>query len=213
MPDRVSTRVRDYAFVYGDFRRLHRIGLIACHYRAAEWRHKEIELAAHELLSTSTTSLSLRARGVRGSSRSRTSRPTPGLSSRSRRSAVCREVDLLYLLDACQSVSQYPLDVSALGCDFMSATCRKFLRGPRGSGLLFVSDRALEAGLEPLFIDMRGGRGEAGRVGHADARRVLVPARARQAAHDRGRASRDERVRARLDPIVDGLRDVGAAGA
>jgi hypothetical protein len=39
-----------YAFIYGDFRRLHRMGLIACHYRAAEWRHKEIELAAHELL-------------------------------------------------------------------------------------------------------------------------------------------------------------------
>jgi hypothetical protein len=39
-----------YAFVYGDFRRVHRTGLIACHYRAAEWRHKEIELAAHELL-------------------------------------------------------------------------------------------------------------------------------------------------------------------
>src|SRR5262245_36200295 len=39
-----------YAFVFGDFRRLHRMGLIACHYRAAEWRHKEIELAAHELL-------------------------------------------------------------------------------------------------------------------------------------------------------------------
>ena len=38
------------AFVYGDFRRLHRTGLIACHYRAAERRHKEIELAAHELL-------------------------------------------------------------------------------------------------------------------------------------------------------------------
>jgi hypothetical protein len=38
------------AFVYGDFRRIHRMGLIACHYRAAEWRHKEIELAAHELL-------------------------------------------------------------------------------------------------------------------------------------------------------------------
>ena len=41
---------RRYAFVYGDFRRVHRMGLIACHYRAAEWRHKEIELAAHELL-------------------------------------------------------------------------------------------------------------------------------------------------------------------
>ena len=39
-----------YAFVYGDFRRVHRMGLIACHYRAAEWRHKEVELASHELL-------------------------------------------------------------------------------------------------------------------------------------------------------------------
>ena len=39
-----------YAFVYGDFRRLHRSGLIACQYRAAEWRHKDVELAAHELL-------------------------------------------------------------------------------------------------------------------------------------------------------------------
>ena len=39
-----------YAFVYGDFRRLHRMGIIACQYRAAEWRHKEIELAAHDLL-------------------------------------------------------------------------------------------------------------------------------------------------------------------
>jgi hypothetical protein len=39
-----------YAFVYGDLRRLHRMGLIACHYRAAEWGHKEIELAAHDLL-------------------------------------------------------------------------------------------------------------------------------------------------------------------
>ena len=44
-----ETKAR-YAFVYGDFRRLHRSGLIACVYRAAEWRHKEVELAAHELL-------------------------------------------------------------------------------------------------------------------------------------------------------------------
>jgi hypothetical protein len=44
-----ETKAR-YAFVYGDFRRLHRIGLIACMYRAAEWRHKAVELAAHELL-------------------------------------------------------------------------------------------------------------------------------------------------------------------
>ena len=46
---REHTKAR-YAFVYGDFRRLHRMGLIACMYRAAEWRHKEVELAAHELL-------------------------------------------------------------------------------------------------------------------------------------------------------------------
>jgi len=39
-----------YAFVYGDFRRVHRMGLIACQYRAAEWRHKDVELATHELL-------------------------------------------------------------------------------------------------------------------------------------------------------------------
>ena len=44
-----GTKAR-YAFVYGDFRRVHRSGIIAVHYRAAEWRHKEIELAAHELL-------------------------------------------------------------------------------------------------------------------------------------------------------------------
>ena len=44
-----GTKAR-YAFVYGDFRRIHRTGLIACVYRAAEWRHKQVELAAHDLL-------------------------------------------------------------------------------------------------------------------------------------------------------------------
>ena len=44
-----ETKAR-YAFVYGDFRRVHRSGLIACQYRAAEWRHKQVELAAHDLL-------------------------------------------------------------------------------------------------------------------------------------------------------------------
>jgi hypothetical protein len=44
-----ETKAR-YAFVYGDFRRVHRTGLIACVYRASEWRHKDIELAAHDLL-------------------------------------------------------------------------------------------------------------------------------------------------------------------
>lgn len=61
-----------------------------------------------------------------------------------------------YLLDACQSAGQVKLDVEVLKCDFLSATGRKFLRGPRGTGLLYVSDKALRAGLEPLYIDMRG---------------------------------------------------------
>jgi hypothetical protein len=46
---REETKAR-YAFIYGDFRRVHRMGIIAVHYRAAEWGHKEIELAAHDLL-------------------------------------------------------------------------------------------------------------------------------------------------------------------
>ncbi|MFD0266145.1 aminotransferase class V-fold PLP-dependent enzyme [Streptomyces sp. NPDC127106] len=70
----------------------------------------------------------------------------------------CRELDLLYLVDACQSVGQYPIDVEEIGCDLLTATCRKFLRGPRGSGFLYVSDRLLDAGYEPLFIDMYGAR-------------------------------------------------------
>ncbi|GAB3835172.1 aminotransferase class V-fold PLP-dependent enzyme [Dactylosporangium cerinum] len=70
----------------------------------------------------------------------------------------CRALDLLYLVDACQSVGQYPIDVDEIGCDLLTATCRKFLRGPRGSGFLYVSDRVLRAGYEPLFVDMHGAR-------------------------------------------------------
>jgi len=61
-----------------------------------------------------------------------------------------------YILDACQSVGQMKLDVQELKCDFLSVTGRKFLRGPRGTGFLYISDKALQYGLEPLFIDMRG---------------------------------------------------------
>lgn len=70
--------------------------------------------------------------------------------------SVCRDQEVLYLVDACQSVGQMPVDVTRIGCDFLSASSRKFLRGPRGAGFLYVSDRALAAGFEPLYIDMRG---------------------------------------------------------
>jgi len=72
--------------------------------------------------------------------------------------AHCRELDLLYLVDGCQSVGQYALDIDRIGCDFLSTTCRKFLRGPRGTGFLYVSDRVLESSLEPMCVDMRGAR-------------------------------------------------------
>jgi len=70
--------------------------------------------------------------------------------------AVCREIGVPYLVDACQCVGQMPVDVQALQCDFLAATGRKFLRGPRGIGFLYVSDQALARGLYPLFVDLHG---------------------------------------------------------
>lgn len=69
---------------------------------------------------------------------------------------ICREIDALYLLDACQSAGQLPVDVAAIGCHFLSSTFRKFLRGPRGAGFLFVADSILNEDVYPLFVDMRG---------------------------------------------------------
>lgn len=68
---------------------------------------------------------------------------------------LCREMGCWYLVDACQSAGQMDLDVEKIGCDFLTATFRKYLRGPRGTGFLFASDRVLDAGLELLLPDMR----------------------------------------------------------
>jgi selenocysteine lyase/cysteine desulfurase len=71
---------------------------------------------------------------------------------------VCENLGVPYLLDACQAVGQIPIDVSRLKCDYLSATGRKFLRGPRGIGFLYASDRAMARGDHPLFVDMRGAK-------------------------------------------------------
>ena len=69
---------------------------------------------------------------------------------------ICRDAGVPYLVDACQAVGQMSVDVARLHCDYLAGAARKFLRGPRGIGFLYVSDRALEAGGYPITVDMHG---------------------------------------------------------
>ena len=69
---------------------------------------------------------------------------------------ICRDAGVPYVLDACQAVGQMPVDVRRLHCDYLAGTSRKFLRGPRGVGFLYVSDRELARGAYPLTVDMHG---------------------------------------------------------
>ena len=73
---------------------------------------------------------------------------------------LANEAGAIYLLDACQSLGQIPLDVEELGCDFLSATSRKYVRGPRGIGVLYAQADTAER-LDPALVDLRSAEWEA----------------------------------------------------
>jgi selenocysteine lyase/cysteine desulfurase len=68
---------------------------------------------------------------------------------------LCRAAGVPFLLDACQSVGQMPVDVDAVGCDFLAATGRKFLRAPRGTGFLYARRSRFQT-MDPAFLDLLG---------------------------------------------------------
>jgi len=127
---------------------------------------------------------------------------------------VAREAGVPYLLDACQAVGHLPVDVDTLGCDFLSATGRKYLRGPRGTGFLYVrQDRW--ADLEPPFLDVHAARWAPGDevVMRADARRFeswehsVANRLGLGAAVDYALALGADAIAARVCALADSLRD------
>jgi selenocysteine lyase/cysteine desulfurase len=126
---------------------------------------------------------------------------------------IANSAGVPYLLDACQSVGQLPVDVGAIGCDFLSVTGRKYLRGPRGTGFLYAR-QATTAHIEPILLDNHAAKwtGDSEYTVRADARRFenweryFAGVIGLKAAVDQANGLGIGPIWARLRALADGLR-------
>jgi cysteine desulfurase / selenocysteine lyase len=126
---------------------------------------------------------------------------------------IANAAGVLYLLDACQSVGQLPVDVARIGCDFLSVTGRKYLRGPRGTGFLFAK-AATTADIEPVFLDNHAAKwtSDSGYTMSANARRFenweryFAGVLGLKAAVEQANELGINAIWARLRVLADGLR-------
>ncbi|MEU8676967.1 aminotransferase class V-fold PLP-dependent enzyme [Streptomyces sp. NPDC048560] len=128
--------------------------------------------------------------------------------------ALANRAGALFLLDACQSAGQLPLDVREIGCHLLSVTGRKYLRGPRGTGFLYASREVLPA-LDPPLLDLRAATWQDGDTYalQPNARRFesweknVAGLLGLGAAIDEARDLGADRIRARVSQLADRLRD------
>lgn len=126
---------------------------------------------------------------------------------------IVNDAGILYLLDACQSVGMMPIDVKKIGCDFLSATGRKYMRGPRGTGFLYARTRSTSQ-IEPIFLDNHAARwtgdqeytviGDAKRFENWE--RYFAGVIGLKVAADQSNELGMEAVWSRLRELADGLR-------
>ena len=126
---------------------------------------------------------------------------------------ITNDAGVLYLLDACQSVGQLPVDGRKIGCDFLSMTGRKYLRGPRGTGFLYAK-QATTAHIEPIFLDNHAAKWTAdnGYTVAGDAKRFenweryFAGVIGLKVAADQANELGMDAIWARLRELADGLR-------